>query len=54
MLYSMVPAAFQHVQEADYIAVDVGVWVVQGITYASLRGEVDDPVEVALGKQSFH
>ena len=45
MLHAAVAAAFEHVHEADDVAVDVGVRVLQRIAHAGLRGEVDHAVE---------
>ena len=44
------PAGFEDVVEADHIALDVGVGVLDAVAYAGLGGEVDDDVEVVLGK----
>ena len=45
VLYFVVAAGFEDVEEADYVAVDVGPWVFQGVADAGLGGEVDDGVE---------
>ena len=41
----MVPAAFQHVEEAGHVAVDIGVRVPQRVAHAGLGGEVHDAIE---------
>ncbi len=40
MLNLVVPAAFQNVQCADDVAVDIGVWVLDRLADAFLCGEV--------------
>ena len=42
MLDGVVAAAFEDVAEADQVALDVGLRVLQRIAHAGLRGEVDD------------
>ena len=44
-------AGFEDVVEADHVALDVGVGVLDAVAYAGLGGEVDDNVEVVLGKE---
>ena len=41
MLDAVVPAALEDVEEADEVAVDVGVRVGQRVAHAGLRGQVD-------------
>jgi hypothetical protein len=48
------PAALQHVHEADEVAVDVGMRVLQRIAHAGLRRQVDHAVEALAGKQPLH
>ena len=42
MLDAVVAAALEDVHEADEVAVDVGVRVLERVAHAGLRGEVDD------------
>jgi hypothetical protein len=49
-----VAAAFENIGEADDVAVDVGVRVLQRIADAGLRGQVNDLVELFGGKQCVH
>ncbi len=42
MLAGLVPAAFQNVQEAGHIAVDIGVRVRKRVAHARLRGQMHD------------
>ena len=53
MLDAVVAAAFEHVQEAGDVGVDIGVGVVEGIADARLRREVDDPLEALLGESGL-
>ncbi len=52
MLDFKVSAGFQNVVESDEVALDVGVGVRDGITDASLGGEVHDDGEVVLLEQA--
>src|SRR3546814_9255455 len=45
MLDGGVPAALEHVDEADEIAVDIGVRIGERIAHAGLRREVHDPID---------
>ena len=54
MLDAVVAAAFQHVQRADDVGVDVGMRVFHAVADARLRGEVDNPLRSRLGKQPLH
>jgi len=54
VLDAMVAAAFQHVQEADDVAVYIGMRVFDGVTHAGLGAQVDHAVEGAFGKQGGH
>jgi hypothetical protein len=44
------PAAFQNMQKTDYVAVDIGIGIFQGITYPGLRCQMADFVEMMLFK----
>jgi len=44
-------AGFEDVVKADDVGLDVGIGVVDAIADASLSGEVDDDVEMMLGKE---
>jgi hypothetical protein len=46
--------AFEHVHEADQIAVDVGVGVEQRVAHAGLGGQVDHALETFAGEQCGH
>ena len=46
VLHTVVAAAFEHVHEADDVAVDVGVRVLQRIAHAGLRRQMDDDIDV--------
>ena len=50
MLHGVVPAGLEDVQEADEVALEVGIRVGDGVADAGLCGEVDDCVE-ALGRE---
>jgi hypothetical protein len=52
VLHAVVAAAFEDVGEADQVAVDVGVRVLQRVAHAGLGGEVDHAVELLGGEQS--
>jgi hypothetical protein len=54
MRYFVVAAAFENIGEADDVALDVGVRILQRVTDASLRGQVNDLVEFFGGKQHVH
>ena len=54
MRYLVVAAAFEHVDEADQIAVDIGVRIQDGVADAGLGGQVDHLVEFLGGEQRFH
>ena len=44
-------AGFQNVQEADQVALQVGIRVRDGVAHAGLGGEVHDLVELFFGKE---
>jgi hypothetical protein len=48
-----VPAAFEHVQKAGDVALDVGMGVFKGVANTWLRGQVDHLVEVSGGEQGL-
>ena len=54
MLDAVVAAAFQHMQRADDVGVDVGVRVLHAVADARLSGEVDNPLRLRLGEQPLH
>ncbi len=54
MLHAAVPAALEHVGEADEVRVDVGMRVGDGVAHAGLRGEMDDHVEALALEQCRH
>ena len=54
MLDAVVAAAFEDVQEADDVAVDVDVRILDRIAHAGLRREVDDAAEFLGRKQRLH
>ena len=45
MPYSVVPTGFEDVEEADEVALQIGVWIGYGVTYSGLGCEIDDFVE---------
>ena len=45
------PAGFQDVVEANHVAMDVGIGILDAVTYTGLGGEVDDDVELMFGKE---
>jgi hypothetical protein len=49
-----VAATFQHVHEADQVAVDIGMRVLQRIAHAGLGCQVDHPVETLLQRTALH
>src|SRR5690606_19083387 len=48
------PAALEHVAEADEIGIDVRRRVLDGMTHPRLRGEVHHRVEALTGEQLLH
>ena len=54
MFYGVVAAAFEDVQEALDIGVDVGVRIFNRVAHAGLRGEIDDAVEAFFSKECLH
>ena len=54
MRHLVVAAAFENIDEADEIAVDIGMRVQQGVAHAGLGGKVDDLVEFLGGEQRLH
>ena len=51
MLAAVVPAAFQHVEEALQVGVDIGVRIAERMAHAGLRGEMHDMRKSVLGEQ---
>src|ERR1700691_1218667 len=45
-----VTAAFQNVEKAGKIGIEIGIRVFQRVTHAGLRGEVDHRTEIAVVK----
>jgi hypothetical protein len=54
MLHLRVAAAFEHMQEAPDIGVDISVRMLQRIAHAGLRGEMDDALRLLLGEDRAH
>ena len=54
VLCAIVAATFEHVERASDIAVDVGLRILERVTHAGLRGEVDDAREFFAREQRFH
>jgi hypothetical protein len=54
MLHAVVAAGFQDIAEADQIGVYVGMGVLQGVTHARLRGQVDHALGLVACKQVFY
>jgi hypothetical protein len=50
VLDAVVAAGLQDVHEADDVALDVGVWILQRVAHAGLRGEVDHPLRPEVGE----
>ncbi len=50
MLDAVMAAAFEHMQEARDVGVDISVGVVKGVAHAGLGREVDDAVGLLLGE----
>ena len=53
MLAVVMPAAFQYVQEALNIGVDIGVRVLQRVAHTRLRGKMHHLGKAVLRKQRF-
>ena len=54
MLHRMVPAGFQHVEEADDVGVDVGPGMVDAVAHARLGRQIDDNIRGGFPEQFFH
>ena len=54
MAASMMPATFQHIDEALEIGVDIGMRMIDRITHAGLRREMHHPGKAVFGEQAFH
>jgi len=46
----IVPAPFQHIDEALHVGIDIGMGMLQRITNAGLRGEMDHHSKAVLRK----
>ena len=53
MLYGVVAAGLEHVEEADEVALEVGARVLDGVAHARLGGEVHHDVEAVLREQAL-
>ena len=53
MLYREVAASLQNVVEADDVAFDVYVGMVDAVAYACLRCEIDDDGRLIFGGNAF-
>ena len=51
MLHRIMPAGFQDIVEANHIALDVGVGILNGVANTRLSGQVDNDIEVLLLKE---
>ncbi len=54
MLHLVVAAALKDVDEADQVAVDVGMRILDRVAHTGLGGQVDHLVELFLGEQFLH
>ncbi len=54
MLDAAVPARFEDVDEADEIALDVRVRILDRIAHAGLRGEIDHALGLEVGERALH
>ena len=54
VLDAVVPAALEHVERAGDVAVDVRLRVLERITHAGLRGQVDDARKFLAREQRLH
>ena len=50
----MMPAPFQHIDEAFEIGVDIGVRMIDRMTHAGLRREMHHLGKAVCGKQTLH
>lgn len=50
MVHAEVPAGLEDIEESDYVRLDVGVGVVDGVSDACLGGEVEDDLRFELGE----
>ena len=48
----MLPAALEHVEEADEVGIDVGVRVLERVAHAGLRREMDHPLRPVSANSS--
>jgi len=54
MLDAAVPAGFQNIDEADQIALHVGMRILDRIAYAGLRGQIHHPLRFEIGEGALH
>ena len=54
VLYPIVAATFQHVQETVHIGFHVSIWVLYRITYPRLGCQMTYTVKTSVGKQHLH
>ena len=50
----VVPATFEHVERAGHVAVDVGLRILERVTHAGLRGEVNHARKFLAREQRLH
>lgn len=53
MLYGVVAASLEDVEEADEVALEVGARILDGVADARLGGEVHHDIEAVLGEQAL-
>lgn len=53
VLYGVVAAGLEHVEEADEVTLEVGARVLDGVAHARLGGEVHHDVEAVLSEQAL-
>src|ERR1700722_9170754 len=54
MLAAVASAAFEHLGEADQVRIDIGRRILQRVTHARLRRQMDDARELPVGEQPRH
>ena len=50
MLYRMLPASFQNVIKTNNVTLDIHIRVVDGVADASLRGKINNNIELQKNK----